>query len=321
MTIDARAYAEELRASGSPFVLATVVRAARPTSAKPGARAVVRPDGTIVGFVGGECAEASVRAQALATLATGEPVLLRIVPDDAVDAVGAVDAVDAVDPMLPRSAIEGVVTAHNPCLSGGTLEVFLEPTLPAPRVTVRGRSPIALAFAGLARHLGYAVDDDDSAQAADSACPVAMVVASHGDDEAAPLVAAVRAGVPYVGLVASRRRGAQVLAALDITDDEKARIHTPAGLDIKARTPQEVAVSIMAEIIASRATEVADAVRRTAAAIPRPAPATAVDPVCGMTVAAVDATLHADTGGIRNWFCGAGCRDAFLADPAAFSRR
>lgn len=309
MTIDTRAYAEELRAAGSPFVLATVVRAQRPTSAKPGARAVICPDGTIVGFVGGECAEASVRAQALAALATGEPVLLRIVPDDAVDAA------------LSPDTIEGVVTAHNPCLSGGTLEVFLEPTLPAHRVIVHGRSPIAAAFADLARHLGYAVEDDDSAQAAESARPLAMVVASHGDDEAAPLVAAVRAGVPYVGLVASARRGARVLAALELADDEKARVHTPAGIDINARTPQEVAVSIMAEIIASRATEVADAVRPAAAVIPRAAAATAVDPVCGMTVAAVDATLHADFGGVRHWFCGAGCRDAFLAEPAAFSRR
>ncbi len=127
-----------LRAERQPFVVATVVRAERPTSAKPGDAALVLADGTVDGFVGGECAEASVRAQALATLASGEPVLLRVTPEPAPD-------------------VQGTVTVHNPCLSGGTLEIFLEPSVPPPLLVVHGRAPIAAALAGLAERLGWAV--------------------------------------------------------------------------------------------------------------------------------------------------------------------
>lgn len=307
-TPDPRAHAEELRNSGAAFVFATVVRAERPTSAKPGAHAVVHPDGTMVGFVGGDCAQASVRTQALAALAAGEPVLLRIAPDEPADGAA------------PQSARDGALTVHNPCLSGGTLEVFLEPHLPARRIVVHGSSPIALAFSDLARYLGYDVSapsDDDSPPA------WAVVVASHGDDEAEPLIAGVRSGVAYVGLVASRRRGPAVLAALDLSDEEKSRIRTPAGIDIGARSPQDVAVSIMAEIIASHEGAAKNPldVAKPPSAIPAQAAATAVDVVCGMTVAAVDATLHADVDGVRYWFCAAGCRRAFLAEPTAFASR
>lgn len=312
---DVRAHADRLRAAGVPFVLATVVRAERPTSAKPGAHAVVEQDGRIIGFVGGECAQASVRTQAVAAMQAGEPVLVRIVPD-------------VVAPESPGGA-EGVVTVHNPCLSGGTLEVFLEPTLPARRMVVHGASPIAHALADLARHLGYAVDDDSDVDSGEGGqgeriMPDAVVVASHGEDETAPLIAAVRAGVPYVGLVASRRRGPQVIAALDLTEEEKQRIRTPAGLDIGAKRPQDVAVSIVAEIIAtsSRLREADEPRRAEDSGVPQQrAAVTAIDTVCGMTVAAVEATLHVDVDGVRYWFCGSGCRDAFVADPAAFTGR
>lgn len=311
-TLDPRAHAEELRSSGAAFVFATVVRAERPTSAKPGAHAVVHADGTMVGFVGGDCAQASVRAQALAALATGEPVLLRIKPDEPADG------------SILQSATDGVLTVHNPCLSGGTLEVFLEPNLPARRIVVHGSSPIALAFADLARYLGYRVEGGSAEVFSDTARPAfAVVVASHGDDEADPLIAGVRSGVEYVGLVASRRRGPEVLAALDLGEEEKSRIRTPAGLDIGARSPQDVAVSIMAEIIATHqraAKERADDEKPRPATPTQSAPS-AIDVVCGMTVAAVDATLHADLDGVRYWFCAAGCRAAFVAEPAAFVSR
>jgi xanthine dehydrogenase accessory factor len=310
MSIDVRAHADELRATGSAFVLATVVRAERPTSAKPGARAVVHADGTMIGFVGGDCAQASVRVQALATLGTGEPVLLRIMPDD---------VTDGTDTQRHLHAHDGLITVHNPCLSGGTLEVFLEPTLAVQRMIVYGDAPIALAFADLARHLGY--DVLPAAPADSKQPPVLVLVSSHGDDEGEQLVSAVRSGVLYIGLVASRKRGPEVLAALELTDEEKASIHTPAGLDIKARTPQEVAISIMAEFIAvKQAARLGNATAAPGEQTPSPAATTAVDPVCGMTVAAVDATLHLDVLGVRYWFCGEGCRKAFAADPASYAR-
>ena len=294
MTADVSAHLAELQASGLPFVLATVVRAERPTSAKPGDRAVIHADGSIVGFVGGDCAQSSVRAQALAALASKQPVLLRITPQDS--------------PHREQQPVEGVVTVHNPCLSGGTLDVFLEPTATPRRIVVVGESPIARAVADLARHLGYQV----ATQVDDGPAPEAVVVASHGEDEAEPLTAATRQGVGYIGLVASRLRGPGVLESVDLSDADKARIHTPAGLDIDAHTPGDIAVSILAEIIASRARQP----QLIAEQVPN-----ALDPVCGMTVVAVDATLHADVDEVRYWFCAPGCRAAFLADPVAYAVR
>jgi xanthine dehydrogenase accessory factor len=292
--LDARA--EQLRADRTPFVSATVVQAERPTSAKPGDAALVLADGTVVGFVGGECAAASVQVEALAALAREEPVLLRITPREE----------------EPRP---GTVTVHNPCLSGGTLEIFLEPAVPPPLVVLHGDAPIGRAVAEVAGAAGYAVERWSGGALPDDA--VAVVVASHGRDEAGVLRAALTAGAPYIGLVASPRRGAGVLDALDLSADERARVRTPAGFDIGARTPGEVAVSILAEIVNVRP-------RRAAAPPAGEAPAsapTAVDPVCGMTVACTPASLSAEVDGSTWWFCGTGCRDAFVADPGAFTRR
>jgi xanthine dehydrogenase accessory factor len=224
---------DALTASRTPYAVATVVRRQRPSSVRPGDSAVVLADGTIDGFVGGTCAEESVRLHALRVLETGEPLLLRIVPGE-----------------IEGPAQEGAVTVSNPCLSGGALEIFLEPRLPAPRIVVAGDTPIALALERLAREVGFdavvyagteaiAVDDEDAA----------VVVASHGHGEEDALHAALVSPVPYVGLVASRTRGAAVRESLDV---DASRLRTPAGLDIGARTPEQVALSILAEIVALR---------------------------------------------------------------------
>jgi xanthine dehydrogenase accessory factor len=131
------------------------------------------------------------------------------------------------------------------------------------------------------------------------------------------LEAAVRAGVPYIGLVASRRRGEAVMASLDLPEGQRALIRSPAGLDIGARTPGEVALSILAEIVSARP-RVQIMEKGAAPSVPAPAP-TAIDPVCGMAVAAVDASLHVDHDGTRYWFCGSGCLQAFTADPTNFT--
>ena len=212
---------EELRSARTPFVTATVVRAAKPTSVRPGDAALVLEDGTIDGFVGGVCAQASVRLHAARVLETGEAVLLRLFP-------GAGD--DDVQ--------EGVVVAHNPCLSGGSLEIFLEPQPVAPRMVIVGDTPIARALVDLAAAAGYDVGDETDA--------AAVVVASHGEDEEAVLTRALNAGVPYVALVASPRRGRAVRDSLDVPEALRDRLHTPAGLDIGARTPIEIAISVLA---------------------------------------------------------------------------
>jgi xanthine dehydrogenase accessory factor len=286
--------AAELRRQRVPFVHARVVRAERPTSAKPGDEAVVLPDGTIDGFVGGACAESTVRAQGLSLLDSGQSLLLRIMPE------GDGPATDA----------DGALTVVNPCLSGGTLEIFLEPVIPAPAVAVIGDSPIAAALAALGAGVGFQVAGDSGAEGL-----AAVVVASHGRDEVKALESAVRAGVPYVGLVASRKRGEAVVAALELDDAQRAAVHTPAGLDIGARTPREVALSILAEIVSLRPRPSGGATPPRASGA---APALAADPVCGMAVVADDAALHLDHGDARYWFCGTGCLRAFAADPGAY---
>ncbi len=285
-----------MRRARAAYVHARVVAAEKPTSAKPGAEAIVLADGTIEGFVGGACAESTVRAQALALLDSGGTLLLRIPPE----------------PEAPRP---GSLTVHNPCLSGGTLEVFLEPVIPAPLVVVVGDTPIARALLDLVGPLGHAGTSYAGTLPSDAA---AVVVATHGRDEEAVLRDALRAEVPYVGLVASRKRGEAVLGSLDVCASMKAQVHTPAGLDIGARTPEEVALSILAEIISTRPRQSGRPIGEGTSAHERSAIESAIDPVCRMSVAMVDASLHLDHDEHRYWFCGSGCLRAFAADPHAY---
>jgi len=286
----------ELHDARVPYVHARVVLAERPTSATPGDEALVLADGTMEGFVGGTCAESTVRAQALALLDSGETLLLRITPE-------------------PEEPLPGKLVVHNPCLSGGTLEIFLEPVLPAPVMVVVGEAPVAIALCRIAEHLGWVAVPSGGGPATPEliAGATALVVASHGRDEEASLRAGLDAAVPYLGLVASTKRGAAVIAGLDRCASETARIHSPAGLDIGARTPDEIALSIMSEIVSLRprpsGRPVADA---------PPALGVATDPVCHMDVATVESSLHLDHDGVRVWFCGSGCLRAFAADPAAY---
>jgi xanthine dehydrogenase accessory factor len=283
---------ERLIEERTPFAVATVVRARHPTSVRPGFSAVVLADGTIEGFVGGACAESSVRLYSLRALETGEPVLLRIVPGDD----------EVADSANPGGPFEDAVIERNPCLSGGALEIFIEPQLPAARVVVVGSTPIASALSRVAAAAGYEVGHAVQAGAGDAA----VIVASHGSDEERVLAEALSAGVPYVALVASAVRGESVRAALDVPDELKPQLHTPAGIDIGAQTPEEIAISILAELVAEHH------------AHPVRAPiASSVDPVCGMEVALSDATPSLDVAGRRVYFCGEGCRDAYAEQHAA----
>ncbi len=298
---------ERLRAERQPFVVATVVRARRPTSVRPGDGAIVRGDGTIDGFVGGVCAESSVRLHALRAMETGEALLLRLVPDDVPGEGAAPDLLD------------GAVVEHNPCLSGGALEIFLEPHLPANRLVVVGGSPIARAIDQLARAAGY----DAALGAAADVGPLdgiaAVVVASHGSGEEAVLAAALEAGVPYVALVASPKRGRAVRAELPLAPELADQLHTPAGLDIGARTPMEIAISILAEMVAGHHAHPGAIGGRPPTEVEVSAPpvtGVAVDPVCGMKVAMAAATPHLELDGATLWFCGDGCRASYAREHA-----
>ncbi|WP_431972026.1 XdhC family protein [Nocardia sp. bgisy134] len=289
--------AQQLVRTRTPFVHATVVRAQQPTSAHAGDEAILLQDGTIEGFVGGQCAQNSVRKAALGALQSNESVLLRVLPDG-----------DLHFPEAPGAAV-----VVNPCLSGGALEIFLEPQIPPPLVHICGATPIADALADLCELVGFTVrrsvaGADPLESPSDT---TAMVIASHGGPEAEMIRVALDAGVGYIGLVASRIRGASILDELELTDAERARVHTPVGLPIGAKTSAEIAVSIVAEVI--------QAIRKGGLAVPaRPASVVfeALDPVCGMTVTVGPDTPHLTVDDVDYWFCGSSCRNSFAAAKA-----
>ncbi|HZE07030.1 MAG TPA: XdhC family protein, partial [Solirubrobacteraceae bacterium] len=239
----------------------------------------------------------------LRAMETGEPLVLRLLPDE-----GDGDPADAMD---------GAVVERNPCLSGGALEIFLEPHLPPARLVVIGGSPIAEALARVAGAAGYDCERAAAGDGVEVAGAGAVIVASHGNDEEAVLEGALRAGIPYVALVASRRRGEAVRAGLRVESELAAQLHTPAGLDIGARSPGEIAVAILADIIARRYADPAPGRPALTEANTAARPVVAIDPVCGMQVAVAEVTPQLRTGGETVYFCSGRCRDAYAAQHAA----
>lgn len=313
MTTSIAERARELTGLRRPFVHATVVRAQAPTSAQPGDDAVILDDGSIEGFVGGVCAESSVRAAALGTLRDGATLLLRVLPDGSAE--------------FPEAP--GALVVVNPCLSGGAIEIFLRPVLPRPLLGVAGTgTPIGAAVAELAAFLDFEVTAPGERASA-------VVVAGLGRDEERAIRDALEAGVPFIALIASRTRGAAVLDGMGLTEAERARVHPHAGIDIGARTPKEIALSVLSEIVrnirqegAAPGHEAGGGIGREAAgraaggaagraagghAAGAAVPRQAVDPVCGMTVVVGADTPHAVVDGVEHWFCCVGCRDRFAA--------
>jgi xanthine dehydrogenase accessory factor len=252
-----------LKAKGEPFALATVVRTVAATAAKAGAKAVILPDGTISeGWIGGGCARAAVLTAAKEALADGRPRLVSVQPPDVLQQQG----------MTVGADVGGVRFAKNMCPSQGTMDVFVEPVLPRPQLVVCGSSPVAVAVAELGRKLGFAITACAPAaeQAAFAECdrriegyalPVDdisgrfVVVATQGRGDEAALQAALSIESSYVGFVGSRKKAAalkQALAARGVDPQRLAGPKSPAVLDLGAITPDEIAVSILAEIIALR---------------------------------------------------------------------
>jgi xanthine dehydrogenase accessory factor len=270
--VNVLAEAGRLAAEGRPFALATVVNVERPASARRGDHAVVTPDGLLHGWVGGACTEPTVVREALAALADGEARVVRV---------------------------------QGGCESEGTIEVLVEPQVPAPLLAVIGDSPSARTLGELARAIGWRVSME-LGQGAD-----AVVVASMGQADENALEVALASEAGYVGLVASAKRGSAVLADLrsrGLDEETLTRIRCPAGLDLGPSSQEEIAVAILAELVAWRHTKPGSAAELVEA----------VDPVCGMTVAIAGARETAVHDGRTYYFCGAGCRARFEADPARY---
>jgi xanthine dehydrogenase accessory factor len=290
--------ARERRLRGEPCVLATVVWRRAPSSGKEGAKALIGPDGAVRGWLGGACAEPAVVREALLALQDGRPRLMFLGPADE----------------LEGRRRDGMVSVPIACQSEGALEVYLEPVFPTPHLVAVGRSPAAVALAGIATALGWraaAVDDADMA-AAGAGPGSYVVVATQGHYDEDALEQALAAGAAYVGLVASRRRAEAVLGYLrqrGVPEEDLARVHAPAGLDLGRIPPEEIAVAIAGEIVRLRA----EGALRPAAPATVQEPATAVDPVCGMSVDVASSRHRIERDGEVVHFCCAGCLAAYEA--------
>lgn len=327
--------AGRLAGEGRPYALATVVRREAPTSAQVGDSAIILPDGTFRGWVGGSCTRPTVVREALAALADGQARLVALDPD----------------PSATRE--EGVTVLPMTCHSRGRVDVYIEPVLPAPTLVVFGVTPVARALARLGGAMGWtvtAVDPDadretfpDAAEIvagpdatadgradrrpARTGGPLYAVVATQGQWDAGATRRALALSPHWLGVVASRRRFEEVRATVEGAGAEPAAvagIANPAGLDIGARSAEEIAVSILAQIVRDARAAAPEAAGETGDATPSApggpaAEAGEVDVVCGMRVIPGPGTPRAEYEGRTYWFCCGHCREAFASDPAAHS--
>ncbi len=322
--------AAQFEREGRAFALITVVRCEAPTSAKPGAKAIVDAAGEIHGWIGGGCAQPAVIKSARQALADGQPRLVRISPGTSDDAV------------------EGIVEFGMPCHSGGTLDIFVDPVNVVPSLLVIGTSAAGCAVAAFAANSGFAatiagsgvavgrVSDAvviiDSFERARGIEAQFVVVATQGKRDEEGLELALSTKAQFVGLIASERKAGKLkdmLRQRGQSVENLARITAPVGLPILAQTPEEIGVSVVAEIIRVRRS-LARADRRTDATAPAasgPAPdasapevkerAVAVDPVCSMDVSAADAP-RVEYRGTEYRFCCSGCAELFSKHPERY---
>jgi xanthine dehydrogenase accessory factor len=304
---------QRLRLDRRPFALATVVAAEQPASGTPGARAIVLPDGRVEGWVGGHCAQPTVARLALAALEDGASRLVVLSPAVSEEAT-------------PRP---GVVQVPMRCAGQGELQIFVEPFLPRIELVVVGASPVARTLA----HLGALMDfevwacdpDADMAAFPDAGRLVPtldalreqltarnyVIIATIGNYDEAAVEVALAGSASYVGLVASRKRFAALVAELrgrGVAEEALARLARPKGLPGQANLPAEIAFSVMAELLEVRRRGVGGALEAPAA--PR---VEAIDPICGMTVDVATARYISERDGATFYFCSAGCLKQFEA--------
>jgi xanthine dehydrogenase accessory factor len=308
--------ADELVLLGESFAIATVVRYEAPISGKPGDKAIIFADGEIWGWIGGGCARPAVVKEALKALLDGRPRLVHISPTATEEA--------------------GIVAYNMSCHSGGTLDVYIEPVLPKPHVLIMGRSPVGQTLARLAKVINYTVSvaapeannetypEVDRLQAGLEVKGLKMgphtfiVVSTQGECDEEALENALQTDAAYVAFVASKRKAAKVLeylGARGVSAERLKQVTAPAGMDIGASSPEEIAVSILAQIVQlSRS-------RRTTSEEPPIAAEQqeAKDPVCGMTVTVGAAKHKSEYDGKTIYFCCAGCKQKFDKQPDLFA--
>lgn len=285
--------AAQLLEEGRPYVLATVTWRRGPSSGKGGSKAIIHPDGSVEGWLGGACAKPTVVRQALDALADGQPRLLLIGDDD---------------------HRHGVTTVAMACASEGAMEVYVEPILTAPEIVIVGNSPMCSHLAGLAEVMGWRTKLVESLTGVSVGDRSFVVIATQGHADEPELVTALATTAGYVGLVASEKRSSSVREWLrdeGVTDEQLTRLRAPAGLNLGSTEHEEIAVAILAELVALKASGAGAQVVETQA------PETAIDPICDMTVDVATAAFMTEWKGTTYYFCAAGCQKTFERDPDA----
>lgn len=293
--------AVELARLGEPFVLATVVWREGPSSGQHGSRAILTASGEMYGWIGGACAEPVFKREAVATLEAGAPRLL---------ALGTSDRFGD----LPQ----GTAAVAMSCQSEGALQIYLEPVMAMPHLVVIGDSPMAQTLRSQASHLDWNVElvagTDFSEGMVSERSIVVVATQGHGDEDV--LMSALKSSPAYVGVVASAKRGEALrdyLEGQSVCGGKIGSLHIPAGLDLGSTTHKEMAVAILAELVQRRAAGEFDG----SVAIDAPRPATAIDPICGMTVDAVPTSHPLELGDETFYFCCPGCRAAYESQQGA----
>ncbi len=313
--------AAALKEHGKPFVLATVVACKPPTSAKPGAKAIVQPDGNFHGWVGGSCAQPLVTQESLKALQDGQTRLVLLAPDPEEVDVG----------------LEGTVLIPMTCQSEGTLAIYLEPCLPRPELVVIGQSPMARSLAVLGDSLGFRVCACDPSATTElfpgaetlvqqleatkgmigPRSYVVVATMGHYDEEALEEVLSGQAS--YVGLVASPRRGRAVIDYLQdkgVSPEALQRVKYPAGVNIGAETPEEIALSILTEIVQRMRADWGGVPLEPAA---QAVEVESIDPICNMTVNVAESRYHSNYNGTTFYFCCLSCKEKFEQAPDSYS--
>jgi xanthine dehydrogenase accessory factor len=313
------AKAAELLAKSEPFVTAAVVRFEAPISGKPGDKAIILQDGKFWGWIGGGCAQPVVIKEALKALADGHPRLIRISP--------------TAEPE------HGIVDYTMTCHSGGTLDIYIEPVLPKPHILILGRSPVAQTLARLGKAIHYRVSvvaagagpeqfpDADALHSNLDLLQVKVtpdtfiVVSTQGEGDEEALLQAARADAGYLAFVASKAKARKVLDYLreaGVPSEQVSRVRAPAGVRIGAGSPEEIAVSILAEIIETRAARSKQATVE-ATSEDDASNKESRDPVCGMQVNISTVKFRSEHHGSTVYFCCAACKQAFDKQPEKYA--
>jgi xanthine dehydrogenase accessory factor len=309
----------ELRQRNVPFAIATVVRREAPSSGKTGDHALIEQNGNLWGWIGGGCTKGIMLKEAGEAIQQGQPRLVRISPNP-----------DDISP-------EGIKDYKMTCQSGGSVDVYIEPVMPKPQLIIMGKTAIAQALVQLGKILDYKVTvmamnaDSELFPTADeikitfnlAKVPLTakrfVVVATQGEQDEIALKAALKEEHGYVALVASRKKKEAVFDYLrlsGIADDVLAKVKTPAGIDIQAKTPAEVAISILAEIIQYQHTQ--PLIEQFEPLTDDTESKFYINPVCGIPVDKTAPKHVINYKGQNVYFCCDGCKIKFEQEPEKY---